>query len=61
MIINVDQVTKCASENVLAVRLVKEKCQEEIDGYESCLSKNTSDPSICKSYMTALYDCTHRK
>ncbi|KAI9362088.1 hypothetical protein DFJ73DRAFT_614881, partial [Zopfochytrium polystomum] len=54
------EVTRCASDNVSAVRAVKEKCSSQIEVYERCLQNNAADPSACAEQVRALYDCTHQ-
>ncbi|KAJ2759316.1 hypothetical protein IWQ56_005769 [Coemansia nantahalensis] len=50
--------TKCTDENVTLMKMVRMSCQPIIDRYQTCLTSNAKDPSVCIDALRDLYECT---
>ncbi|KTW26893.1 uncharacterized protein T551_03355 [Pneumocystis jirovecii RU7] len=50
--------TICSEKNVAFLKDMKEKCSNQIENYNVCLSQNKNKPSLCLNELKKLYDCT---
>ncbi len=53
------ELSQCASDNVPEVREVRTRCAVQVNAYDSCVSANPGNPTVCIEALKALYNCTN--